>query len=260
MVATNALAVHAGKQASSPLAVVGINVTFDNSYPTGGYAWDPQALLKSLGKYDQSPEIVAVLPEPKSGYMFEYDRVNTKLKVLQDQASGARDALAHLTLSSAGLAIGVGSNKKVLIANTVNYLIAGVFKSKTTAEVAFTATTHDIPADAGSVQEAVYLVTLDASGNITLTMGEIAEGAGNAEIPAAPANQAIIGYVRIAVAAGSTDFDASSDALNAGHLTVTYVNLAFNPDAVTPAASAFQEVSNGTNLAAITARVMVIAK
>lgn len=126
--------------------------------------------------------------------------------------------------SAAGLVIGSSSAKKIKITNTVLFTILGVFKSKTTAETAFTATTHDITAVAGSIQEAVYLVSLDASGTVTITKGTTATGSGNAEIPSCPAGNAAIGYLRLAVAAGSTDFDASSDDLSAGHLTDTYVD------------------------------------
>lgn len=134
--------------------------------------------------------------------------------------------IACMSLNAAGLAIGTDT-AQVLIANTVNYLINGEFKSKTTAEVAFTADDHDIAADADAVQEAVYVLSLQADGTPVLTMGEIASGAGNAEVPAPPEDEAVIGHVRIAVDAGATPFDAGSDALSAGHLTVTYTDAAF---------------------------------
>lgn len=134
--------------------------------------------------------------------------------------------LAYAALSPAGLAIGTVSKAKVLIANTVTYLSGGVFKSKTTAEVAFTATTHDIPAHATLVQEAVYLLCLDAGGTPTIEMGAIASGAGNAVIPAPPDGKTVIGHVRIAVDAGATSFDATTDELDEAHLTVTYTDTA----------------------------------
>lgn len=136
--------------------------------------------------------------------------------------------LGNRATSAAGLVIGSSSKAKVKIANTVSYLIDGVFKSKTTAEVAFTATTHDIPADADTVQEAVYVMTLKADGTPTLTMGDIATGAGNALYPDfadLPVGEAVVGAVRIAVDAGSTDFDASTDELDESHLTVAYEDL-----------------------------------
>lgn len=133
----------------------------------------------------------------------------------------------YRALSAAGLAIGSVSKAKILIANTVTYLHNGIFKSKTTAEVAFTATTHDIAPDASAVQEACYLVCLAADGTPSITMGAIASGAGNAKLPAIPSDVTPIGYLRLAVAAGATLFDATTDELDEAHLTDTYVDLGF---------------------------------
>ena len=146
---------------------------------------------------------------------------------LMDLLDEFNTQIRNIALADPGLCIGSSAAAKVKIGNTVKFLSAGVFKSKSTAEVAFTATTHDIPADADTIQEACYLVTLAADGTPTLTMGAIASGSGDALLPERPATGTPIGYVRIAVAAGSTDFDASSDNLSDGHLTDTYVNLGF---------------------------------
>lgn len=146
-------------------------------------------------------------------------------KNLMDAFDALDTVEKYRCLSSAGLAIGSGSKAKVLIANTTSFLYNGIFGSKTTAEVAFTATTHDIPANAASVQEAMYLLSFsDVSGTPVLTMGTIASGAGNAKLPEIPAAHTPVGAVRIAIAAGATAFDASSDNLDAGHITDTYYN------------------------------------
>jgi hypothetical protein len=144
---------------------------------------------------------------------------------VMDALDAMHTSASYRCLSAAGLAIGSASAAKVKIVNTVTYLHAGIFKSKTTAEVAFTATTHDIPAHATLVQEAVYMVSLAADGTPTLTMGTIASGSGAAKLPDVPAGLAPIGYVRVAVAAGATPFDASSDLLSAVHITDTYVDM-----------------------------------
>lgn len=144
---------------------------------------------------------------------------------LMDMFDQLQTRMKYRALSAPGLVIGSTSGQKVKIANTVTYVHNGVFKSKTTAEVAFTATTHDITNDADTVQEAVYLLSLDASGTPTLTMGAIASGAGAALLPEIPSGKTPIGYVRIAVAAGATPFNASTDLLSASHLTVSYVDL-----------------------------------
>lgn len=165
-------------------------------------------------------------------YLQEYAGTLSSLetKVATDMVAAInnlRQQLGDMCLTAAGLTIGSGSAAKVKIANTVTYLIDGVFKSKETAEIAFTATDHDITANASSVQEACYTVSLQANGTATLTMGDVATGAGQAEVPAPPAGECMIGYLRLAVAQGSTDFDASTDLLSAGHLTDTYVDTAF---------------------------------
>lgn len=147
-------------------------------------------------------------------------------KVLFEMVSALQAKLCNGNANSAGLAIGTLSNLKVKIVTAINYTIDSVWKNIAAAtEVAFTATTHNIPAKAGLVQEAVYLVCGDGAGAASLMMGAIATGAGAAVVPDAPAGKCVLGYCRIAVAAGATPFTANTDALNAGHLTVTYVNL-----------------------------------
>ena len=57
-------------------------VTFDDSYPTGGEPLAPAAL--GLSKID------ILVASPNSGYVFEYDHANSKLKAYQ----GDNDAVA----------------------------------------------------------------------------------------------------------------------------------------------------------------------
>lgn len=235
-----------GFQPSAPSPAAAFDVTLDNSYPTGGYPFDAGALVGSKLGLAVAPVNLSVVAEAVGGYRFEYDRAAKKLKVLGGSSSSGK--LAYAALSAAGLAVGTGSAAKVKIANTVTYLFAGAFKSKTTAEVAFTATTHDIAADAVVVKERVYVLTLDGSGTATITAGPVATGAGNAAIPAPPANSTVIGYVRIAVGAGATSFTAATTLLSNGALTVTYVD-------ATVLSSETAEVASGTDLSAIVARV-----
>ena len=126
------------------------------------------------------------------------------------------------------MAIGSGSKKKILIANTFSYLCAGVPKNKTTAEVVFTNATHDITANASAARERWYLLSIVADGTVTVTPGvQGAVGAGT--IPATPSfssgGAVPIGLVKVEVAAGVTNFAATDDDLDAGHLTATYYNL-----------------------------------
>ena len=236
---------HLGKQASSPLVVMALDVTLDNSYPTDGWAFDAPALARSKGVYDKTPTVLDAVIEQKAGYSFAYDKTNKKIKAFQGD-------LDSFSLTSAGLAIGSSSKAKVLIGNTVTFLITGLFYSKTTAEVAFTATTHDIAANASTVQEAYYVLTLNSSGTPTITKGATANtGAGL--LPTPPANEAVIGYVRIRVAAGATSFDASTDELDEAHLTVAYTNASF-----LPSQKAAFEVPNATDLSTTPGTIRVL--
>jgi hypothetical protein len=147
-------------------------------------------------------------------------------KSLMDQFDDLHTALGYQCLSPAGLSQApesspAGDAKKIKIVNTTIFLSGGVFKSKSAAVIAFTATAHDIAADAATAQEAKYLVSLDAAGTPTITMGEIAD-VGESLLPDCPASKTPIGYVKIVVDAGSTKFDATSDDLDAGHLTATF--------------------------------------
>lgn len=144
-----------------------------------------------------------------------------------DQFDAMHTSESYRALTAAGLVIGSSAAAKVKIANTVTYLFAGAFKSKTTAEVAFTATTHDIAPNALTVQEQCYFVCLAADGTPSIVAGGIATGAGKAVLPEVPATLTVIGSVRIAVAAGSTPFTGATTLLSSGALTVTYTDLGF---------------------------------
>lgn len=157
----------------------------------------------------------------KKGYGFNADQGALITSLLNSQL--------YRCLSAAGLAIGSVSKKTLKIVNTTTYLHNGIFKSMTTQVPVFTATTHDIAANADSVQEAVYLVCQGATSSdlCTVHMGAIATGSGNAKFPEIPSGKTVIGAVRVAVAAGATKFDATSDDLDAAHLTVTYYDIGF---------------------------------
>lgn len=62
-----------------------VDITLDNAYPTGGYPLTAQSLGIGL-----NGQILFVDPATvKSGYMFEYDQVNQKLKAYQNGAGNA---------------------------------------------------------------------------------------------------------------------------------------------------------------------------
>lgn len=137
--------------------------------------------------------------------------------------------MRNMNFADGGLAIGTDKTKVKNAASLV-CAVNGLFVTVTTADTfVFTATTHDIPANASTVQEAMYVFTIDASGNDHVYMGDIATGAGNAVLPNyedLPDDEAIVGALRLAVAAGATSFDATTDELDEAHLTDTYYDYA----------------------------------
>lgn len=147
---------------------------------------------------------------------------------LMDLFDSVNTAQNYRCLGSPGLVIGTSSTAAVKIANTTPYLWGGQFKSKTTAEIAFTATVDDIPSNASSAQERLYVLGLDAAGNGKLIGGAIASTAGGALYPepSAYAGYTPIGAVRVLCASG-TGFVAGTTALSAAGITATYYNIGF---------------------------------
>lgn len=143
----------------------------------------------------------------------------------------ARNNLGTKLLGTAvaGLTIGSTSKKEIRQNTAVDWMLNGVKQSqKAAAEVGFTATTHDISPNASTVQERCYTVYLTSAGALAILAGPQATGSGNAkiQITGIPYNSVILGYLRLEVAAGSTPFDATTNDLDAAHLTDTYVNFA----------------------------------
>lgn len=134
-------------------------------------------------------------------------------------------------LSSAGLAIGTSSKAKVKIVNTFYYIIDGVLYSKTTAEVAFTATTHDVAAD----KFAVFVLSIDAAGTVTMTKSADADTLAEVVLPAVPDDEVVVGLV-IINPTGTGIFDASTTELDDGTVVpnAVYINTPypFNPNAL----------------------------
>jgi hypothetical protein len=145
-------------------------------------------------------------------------------------AVAERTGRLNVCMSAAGLTIGSGDKKKVKIANTVAFISAGVPALKTTAEVAFTASTHNITAHASVNQVRWYLLSLVAAGTATLTAG-VQGASAVATIPATPAGGTPIGLIKLTNAAGVTIFDANVDELDEAHITDEYFDLvgAMNP-------------------------------
>ena len=148
---------------------------------------------------------------------------------LYNTVASLKGVSENAVLGSAGLAIGTTSTEAVLVANTTPFLIDGVFYSKTSAEVKFTATTHDIAATS-ETKEAYYVYSINSAGTVTVTMGVIApEGYGALpDYTDLPSDQAILGYLKLVVNSGQT-FDARTTALDNSTVlkSATYTNTSF---------------------------------
>jgi len=144
------------------------------------------------------------------------------------------DRLSSRALNAGTLAIGSSSKAKIKITNNVLCCINGAMVLVAAAEVAFTATTHDI-ADAYTN---MYVLVADAEGTVTILMGTAAlttTGISGVIPPTIPANRAVLGVVTIA-SAGAI-FDASTTELDAGTVTDLYYDIVgpWDPKASTTA-------------------------
>lgn len=122
--------------------------------------------------------------------------------------------------STPSLQIGTSSKKAVRNNAAFTFNINGMPYSKAAAETAFTATTHDV-ADGYT---RIFTVQISAAGTITFSPGTavLTANASTAEGGAVTADNAKIGEVKIA--ADGAIFNATTDDLDASHLTVTYTN------------------------------------
>lgn len=166
---------------------------------------------------------------PKAVEIINIDDVNALFPAMEwfsGMGSGAGvKKNVDRSLTDGGCVIGTVSAKEIKLGAAVVYTSKGVFKSLAAAEHGFTATTDDITADAALVQEAMYLLSVNAAGAVTVTKGDTADGSGSALLPETPLGGVPFAALRLAVAAGATDFDATSDDLSAAHLTDTYYDL-----------------------------------
>jgi hypothetical protein len=157
--------------------------------------------------------------------------VNTSSADVRAALTSLQTNAVDLVMSSAALAIGSSSKKAIKIANTIYYMIDGVIYKKTTAEIALTATTHDV----ANAKFAIFVLTIDSAGTVTVTKSADAATLAAVVFPAIPASQVVIGYV-IVNPTGTGIFDATTTDLD--DVTVVpnavYVNTAypFNPNAL----------------------------
>lgn len=120
--------------------------------------------------------------------------------------------------SATTLSIGTSSKKKIKTSAVTGW-INGVYFAANAAETAFTATSHDIADGKWSS----YKLSIIANGTITITKAAAdyaTRALAIAAVPATPAAEVNLGYVVIYTTGAI--FDASSNDLDATHLTVEY--------------------------------------
>ena len=121
--------------------------------------------------------------------------------------------------SATTLSIGT-SSKKALKHSAVTGWINGVYFAANAAETAFTATAHDIADGKWSS----YKVSIAANGTVTITKAAsdyTTRALAVAALAATPASEVSLGYVLVHPVGAI--FDASSNDLDATHLTVEYL-------------------------------------
>ena len=120
-------------------------------------------------------------------------------------------------LGNPTLVIGSSSKKKVK-SSAFNVMRDGVISVISSTETAFTATDDDLADGYG----AIYNIYLAANNTITILKGTATALGTGAVCPATPSGGMKIGEVK--VVADGAKFDATTDDLDADHLTVTYSN------------------------------------
>lgn len=122
--------------------------------------------------------------------------------------------------SATTLSIGTSSKPKLKVGAVTGW-INGVYFAANAQEVAFTGTSHDIADGKWST----YRVSIVANGTVTITKAAAdyaTRALAIAALPAIPASEVNLGYV-IVYTTGAI-FNASTDNLDATHLTVEYVS------------------------------------
>ncbi|OQB18158.1 MAG: hypothetical protein BWY14_01004 [Parcubacteria group bacterium ADurb.Bin192] len=139
------------------------------------------------------------------------------LNALEQLQTNACDML----LNTGGLAIGSSSKAAVKIANTVYAMIDGALVKKTTAEVALSGTVTNAKFN-------VYVLSMDASGTVTASMGTEGATIGAVVFPTVPDDEVVLGFVIVNptgtgnFVGGTTALDDATVAPNAVYVNTPY--------------------------------------
>ena len=169
--------------------------------------------------YTNKTDVVATADFSFSGlgqedYMYSYSFKTLLDDIEEDLNVVNNDKL----LGNPTLAIGSSSKKKVKN-SAFSVMRDGVISLIASTETDFTATTDDLAKSTG----AVYNVYLDATNTIKILKGTATAGGIGAVCPATPSGGMKIGEVKIVVNADAI-FNATTDDLDASHITDTYTN------------------------------------
>lgn len=130
-----------------------------------------------------------------------------------------RDFHGGLSLGYAGLAEGTNVNT-IKTTYAVSFRINGqTYYKAATDNIAMTA----CAAQAANTT-AYYLVTIGTDGTVTLTKGTD----GSTTLPTQPANSAVLGVMKVALAGGATFTSGTTD-LGAANVTETWAHINFYP-------------------------------
>lgn len=168
--------------------------------------------------YTNKTDVVATADFSFSGlgqedYMYSYSFKTLLDDIEEDLNAVSNDKL----LGNPTLVIGTSSKKKVKN-SAFSVMRDGVISTIASTETDFTATTHDLADGTG----AVYNIYLNGSNAITILKGTATTGGVGAVCPATPAGGMKIGEVKIVVSGAI--FNATTDDLDASHITDTYTN------------------------------------
>lgn len=129
--------------------------------------------------------------------------------------------LCDVLLNTGGLVIGSSSKKAVKIANTIYAIVNGALVKKTTEEIALSGTVVNAKFN-------VFVLSMNASGTVTATMGTAGATIGEVVFPAVPTDQVVLGFVIINptgtgnFVGATTDLDDGTVVPNAVYVNTPY--------------------------------------